>query len=324
MINIAILGYGNLGKGVEKAVMRSKDCRLFGVFTRRDHKRLQTISGVPTYAASDLFTIDEKAVDVVMLCVGSLDLFELTPKILQRFCTVDGFDMHAKIPVYCKTMDENAKRYQKTAFVAGGWDPGLFSAERLLMETALPSGKTYTFWGKGVSQGHTQAIKRVDGVLDGVQYTLPNENVVERIERGETPDLTPFDMHKRECYVAAEKGANKEKIKRDIQNMPDYFQGYTTSVQFVDEQTLKEKHREFPHGGKVIRVGKTGTGKGHTACFSLSLSSNPEFTGGVLLSCARAVVRLRKEKNYGAKTVFDVPFTYFSEKPREELIKTFL
>lgn len=320
MIKIAIFGYGNLGHGVEKAVLRSNDCKLFGVFTRRKRTAVETQSGVPVYGASELLEIDEGAVDVVIICAGSPDLPELTPKIVSKFCTADGFDIHEKIPAYCTAVDGVAQRRQKTAVVAGGWDPGLFSLQRAILQSVMPEGKSYTFWGKGVSQGHTQAIKWVDGVLDGVQYTLPRDSMIERIHKGETPDLSPREMHERVCFVVEKKGADREKIESDIKNMPDYFKGYTTSVYFVTEEILKKEHSGFAHGGKVIRKGKTGD----FSEFSLSLSSNPDFTGEALLSCARAAHRLYKKGEFGAKTVLDIPPSYYLEKNREQLIKTLL
>lgn len=320
MLKIAIYGYGKLARGVEKAAQNSSDCTLFGVFTRRDRQAVQRETNAPTYLASDIFSIPENEIDVVILCVGSLDLPTIAPKIAERFCTVDGFDIHAQIPSYWQAIDERTKLHQKTSLVAGGWDPGLFSLARLVLECAMPQGKTYTFWGKGVSQGHTQALKGVDGVLNGVQYTLPKQGIIDEIRLGKTPDLSARDMHERVCYVVAKRGADKEKIKRDIQNMPDYFKGYTTRVHFVSNKTFQREHGSLSHGGKVLRRAKDG----HVGEFSLSLLSNPDFTGGALLSCARAVYRLYEKGEFGAKTILDIPPIYFRDEDREEIIQTLL
>ncbi len=323
MIKIAIYGYGNLGKGIEAAANVFPDIKLCGVFTRRNREEVKPLSGAPVYAAEDLSGFSQDAFDVVVTCVSSPDLFKVCPRVLEKFCSVDAFDMHARLPQYVQGVDAAAKKWKKTAFVAGGWDPGALSLARVYSESFLPDGKSYTFWGKGVSQGHTAAIKRIKGVADGKQYTLPNRSAIERIRSGETPDLTARDMHERECLIVAERGADKERIEREIKEMPVYFQGYTTRVRFITAEELKEEHQGFPHGGRVLRVGQTA-GNAHTAEVSLSLSSNPEFTGSALLACTRATYKLYKKGEFGAKTVLDIPPAYYSEKTREELIGTLL
>lgn len=323
MVKIAIYGYGNLAKGIETALKAFPDMELCAVFTRRKGGGFKPLSGAPVYAAEELSGFSDSSFDVVIPCVSSPDLFAVCPRVLEKFCTVDAFDMHARLSEYVEVVDRAAKRCEKTAFVAGGWDPGALSLARVYAESFLPDGKSYTFWGKGVSQGHTAAIKRVKGVADGKQYTLPNRSAIERIRAGETPDLTVYDMHERECLIVVEQGADRERIEREIKSMPVYFQGYTTRVRFITAEELKEKHQGFPHGGKVVRVGRTGENI-HTVEYSLALSSNPEFTGSVLLACARAVYTLYKQGTFGAKTALDIPPVYYSGKTRENLIETLL
>lgn len=322
MTTIALYGYGEVAKGVELAACASPDVRIFGVFTRRAPSLVQTRTGVPVYGVNRLFELPEGALDVVVLCAASPDLAEICPNVAARFCTVDGNDMHAALPAYLQRVDEACKAHKTTAFVAGGWDPGLFSLARLFGEAFLPDGKTYTFWGSGVSQGHTAALKRVKGVKDGVQYTVPKPSALDALRRGETPDWRAQDLHERECYVVAEEGVNEREIEREIAAAP-YFQGYRTKIVFVDGEELREKHAARGHGGRVIRVGRTAERAQNFEC-SLALSSNPGFTGSALLACARATQRLHAEQQYGAKTIFDVPPVYFASKPRERLVEELL
>lgn len=323
MIDVALYGYGEVARGVELAAFASSDVRITGVFTRRDPSLIKTKTGAPAYEADRIFDFPDGAFDVVALCVASPDLAEFCPKIAAKFCTVDGNDMHAALPAYLQRVDEVCKAHKTTAFVAGGWDPGLFSLARLFGEAFLSDGKTYTFWGRGVSQGHTAALKRVKGVKDGAQYTVPKEESSERLRRGETPDWSARDLHDRECYVVAEEGADEKEIERAIKTSP-YFQGYRTKITFIDGGELERNHAARPHGGRVIRVGRTAAESTQTAEVSLKLSSNPEFTGSAILACARATHRLYTEKQYGAKTIFDVPPAYFSNESRENIIERLL
>lgn len=325
-IRIGIVGYGNLGKGVKKAIEQNPDLELVAVFTRRPPESLgieANIQVVSTEAAEAYIN----AIDVMILCGGSAqDLPQQGPHFARMFNTVDSFDTHAKIPEYFTAMDEAARAGEKTSAISIGWDPGLFSLNRLLLEAILPEGKTYTFWGRGVSQGHSNAIKRIPGVQDAVQYTVPIETAVNRVRRGETPDLTEREKHRRECYVVAEPGADPVQIAAAIKSMPNYFADYDTSVTFITQAELEANHRRMPHGGFVIRSGSTGEENQHRqiAEFSLKLESNPEFTASVLVAYARAVHRLNREGKIGAKTIFDIPIGYLSSKTPEELRKTLL
>lgn len=319
MIKLALYGYGRLAKGIELAAKKTEDCRIDGVFTRREPFAVQAQTDIPVYGAEEIFSFSEEAFDVVILCQGSPDLPRVAPKILQRFCTADGFDMHERLPSYFLAADEAAKQNQKTALLAGGWDSGLFSIVRLLLEAALPDGNTYTFWGKGISQGHSEAIGRVDGVVSGTEYTVPRRAAVAAAKKGKTLSLPKTALHRRECFVAVKDGADKRKIEREIKDIPVYFRGYDTKVRFCSAAEAEKRKETLYHGGEVIRTGRTGEGSEHYANFSLRLSSNPEFTGSMLLACARAVYKLCKEGVYGAKTVFDVPPSYYSPKAIEEL-----
>ena len=292
---------------------------LAGVFTRRDPAGVKTVSGAKVYSADDLKDFVGK-IDVMILCGGSAtDLPKQTAEYVKMFNTVDSFDTHAKIPEHFAAVDKAAKESGKIGLISVGWDPGLFSMARLLFGAVLPDGNDYTFWGRGVSQGHSDAIRRVAGVKDARQYTVPVEQAVEAVRRGENPQLTTRDKHKRECYVAAEEGADLARIEKDIKEMPNYFADYDTTVHFISEEELKEKHGGLPHGGFVLRSGATGENK-HLLEFSLKLDSNPEFTASVLTAYARAVVKLSKEGVSGAKTVFDIPLKYLSDKEYGDII----
>ncbi len=309
MIRIGICGYGNLGKGVEAAVAGAPDMELCAVFTRRDPASVTLRTpGVPVVPFSKIGEYQGK-LDVVVNCGGSAtDLPKTTPLLASLFNVVDSFDTHAKIPSHFAAVDEAAAAAGKVAVISVGWDPGLFSVFRLYANAVLPDGDDYTFWGRGVSQGHSDAIRRIDGVLDARQYTVPVETAIARVRAGEEPVLTAREKHTRECYVVAKEGADLERIEREIKTMPDYFADYDTTVTFITEEELKKNHAGIPHGGRVIRTGRTGTEPKtrHTAEFSLTLESNPEFTGSVLAAYARAAFRLSGSGICGCKTVFDI------------------
>lgn len=323
-VRIGIVGYGNLGRGVEMAIGQNPDMELAAVFTRRDPSGVVTLNGVPVKHISEAETYKGK-IDVMILCGGSAtDLPEQGPALAALFHTVDSFDTHAKIPEYFAAVDASARRGGNVAVISTGWDPGLFSLNRLLAESVLPEGKEYTFWGKGVSQGHSDAIRRVAGVKNGVQYTIPSDEAVGRVRRGEDPELTTRQKHLRECFVVAEEGADTARIEQEIKTMPNYFADYDTVVHFISEEELKANHSTMPHGGLVFRSGKTGQASKQIIEFGLKLDSNPEFTASVLVAYARAVSRFAKEGAAGAKTVFDVPFGYLSPKSPEQLRKELL
>lgn len=307
-MKIAIYGYGNLGRGVECAVKYHTDCELIGVFTRRAPETVKTVSGIPVYSADSILDFKNK-IDVLILCGGSAtDLPEMTPALAKSFNVVDSFDTHAKIPEHFKNVDLAAKESGHTALISAGWDPGLFSILRTYSSAVLPSGKDYTFWGRGVSQGHSDAIRRIAGVLDARQYTVPVAEAMNSVRRGENPDLTTREKHKRECYVVAEEGADLARIENEIKTMPNYFADYDTTVTFITAEELKKNHKGLPHGGSVIRSGETGfDGENkHTIEFSLKLDSNPEFTASVLVAYARAVYKMHSRSDFGCKTVLDV------------------
>lgn len=318
-IKIGILGYGNLGKGVEKAVKQSPDVELAGVYTRRNPADLKIDSeGVPVQSAKKLENGRED-IDVLIICGGSAtDLPEMTPKYAELYNVVDSFDTHANIPVHFDNVDKSAKKGGKIGIISVGWDPGMFSLSRLYASAVLPDGKDYTFWGKGVSQGHSDAIRRIEGVKDARQYTIPVESSLKAVREGKNPELSTRDKHLRECFVVAEDGADKAKIENEIKTMPNYFSDYDTTVHFISEQEMKKDHSGLPHGGSVIYSGKTGDNK-HVIEYSLKLDSNPEFTGAVLVAYARAVYRLNREGVTGAKTVFDIAPAYLSPKSSEKL-----
>ena len=323
-IRIGIYGYGNLGRGVELAIAQNPDLMAVGVFTRRAPESVKTLTGVPVYASNEVLAWKDK-IDVMILCGGSAtDLPEQTPYLAAHFNVVDSFDTHAKIPQHLENVERAAKDAGKTAIISAGWDPGMFSLARLYGGAALVDGSDYTFWGKGVSQGHSDAIRRIEGVVDARQYTIPVEKAVESVRKGDNPTLTTAQKHERECFVVVKEGADKASIEQQIKTMPNYFADYHTTVHFISQEELNEKHAGLPHGGSVIRSGKTGSGKKHVIEYSLKLESNPEFTASVIVACARAVYRLNKEGVTGCKTLFDVPPAYLCAKTREELIKTLL
>ena len=321
-IKVGIVGYGNVGRGVEKAVNSAPDMELAAFFTRRAPDMLETASkSVPVVSVSDVKSYQDK-IDVMILCGGSAtDLAEQGPHFASMFNIVDSFDTHAKIPEYLKAVDAAAK--STAAVISSGWDPGLFSLMRLISNCALPDGDDYTFWGYGVSQGHSDAIRRIDGVARAVQYTVPVDAAVSAVKSGTRPQLTTREKHTRECYVVLKDGADAAKIEKEIKEMPNYFSDYDTTVNFISDKEFSEKHTKMPHGGTVFRSGNTGENK-QVMEFSLTLGSNPEFTGSVLTAYARAAYRLAKENSFGAKTVFDIPATYLSDKDRLELISNLL
>lgn len=323
-IKIAICGYGNLGKGVEAEISKSEDMDLVAIFTRRNPEDLTVSSNTPVVNMNDMENWKDK-VDVVIMCGGSAtDLPVQVPAAAKLFNTVDSFDTHAKIPEYFKAVNESALSSNKTSLISGGWDPGMFSVMRVYANSILSEGSTYTFWGKGVSQGHSDAIRRVAGVKDARQYTIPIDEAMERVRSGENPKLTTGEKHLRECFVVAEDGADKAKIEEEIKTMPNYFDEYHTEVHFISEEELKQNHSKLPHGGFVIHSGETGNGNKQIIEYSLKLDSNPEFTSSVLIALARATYRLNKQGQYGAKTILDVPPALMSKKSGEELRKELL
>lgn len=326
-IRIGILGYGNLGRGVEQGILQNKDMELVGVFTRRNPIDIQlTTKDAKAYHIKDAKEMTD-IIDVMILCGGSKsDLPTQGPEFAELFNTVDGFDTHANIPQYYDAVNDSALKAKKTAVIASGWDPGMFSLNRLYAEAILPKGKGYTFWGKGVSQGHSDAIRRIEGVVDAKQYTIPIEEAMDRVRKGELPDFTPRQKHLRECFVVAEDGADLNRIENEIKSMPNYFSDYDTIVHFISKEELEKNHSKMPHGGVVIHSGKTGFNdeNNHLIEYSIKLDANPEFTANVLLAYARAVYRLNKEGIYGAKTVFDIAPAYLSIKSNEELRRTLL
>ena len=321
-INVGIVGYGNLGKGVELALKQNPDFELKAIFTRRKPESINIDTKVVHISEVLNYKND---IDVMILCGGSAtDLPKQTVELAKYFNVVDSFDTHAKIPEHFEQVDKASKAGGNVALISTGWDPGLFSLNRVLAQAILPNGKDYTFWGKGVSQGHSDAIRRVNGVKNGVQYTVPIVEAIEHVRIGEQPELTTREKHERVCYVVAEEDANLKAIEEEIVNMPNYFSDYNTTVNFITEEELKANHSGMPHGGFVIRTGNTGNGTKQRIEFSLDLGSNPEFTGSVLVAYSRAVYRLAKEGKQGALTVLDIPFSYLSSKSGEELRKEFL
>ena len=324
-IRVAIAGYGNLGRGVESALAQNPDMRLVGVFSRRDPASVTLLaSSVPVYAM-DTIEQHQDEVDVMILCGGSKsDLPEQGPYLAQFFNTVDSFDTHAKVPEYYAALDQSARESGRVAMLSVGWDPGLFSINRLFGEAILPAGETYTFWGKGLSQGHSDAVRRVPGVQAGVQYTLPSEDAIARVRSGERPELSTREKHKRECYVVLAEGAEADVVRESIVSMPDYFADFDTTVNFIDQATFEKEHSSMPHGGFVIRSGHTGVDSTQTIEYSLALDSNPEFTASVLVAYARAVHRLARVNDIGAKTVFDIAPGLVSPKSPAQLRKELL
>ena len=323
-IRIGIIGYGNLGKGVESGIRQNKDMELVGVFTRRDPSTIKiATAGVPAYHIDDSKDMTDQ-IDVMVLCGGSIsDLPDQGPFFASMFNTVDGYDNHAKIPDYFNEVNQKSLAAGKVCVISSGWDPGLFSLNRLYAEAVLPDGSSYTFWGKGVSQGHSDAIRRVNGVKDAKQYTIPIEGAISSVKRGEMPELSVREKHKRVCYVVVSDGADKEQIENDIKTMPNYFSDYDTEVHFITDKEMKSEHSGLPHGGLIIRYGKTGLNEehNHTIEYKLDLDSNPEFTANVLLAYARAAYRLNKEGAAGAKTVADIAPAYLSIKSGDEIRK---
>ncbi|MEN1969898.1 diaminopimelate dehydrogenase [Lentibacillus sp. N15] len=324
-VNVGIVGYGNLGKGVEAAIGQQPDMELVAIFTRRDPDTLQVKDpNVKVLHIEDAKQYQEQ-IDVMILCGGSAtDLPEQVPAIAKMFNTVDSFDTHAKIPEYFASVDHVAQASETTSIISVGWDPGLFSINRVMSEAVLQQGETYTFWGKGLSQGHSDAVRRLDGVKNGVQYTIPSEKVIEQVRNGENPAVSKVDRHTRTCYIVPEEGADTARIEQEIKTMPNYFDEYETTVHFINEEELARDHSAMPHGGFVIRSGKTGDGNDQIVEFSLRLDSNPEFTSSVLVAYARAAHRLSEEGQHGAKTVYDVAPGYISPKSAEKLRKDYL
>ena len=326
-IKVGILGYGNLGRGVECAIKQNPDMELAAVFTRRAPETVSILTeGAKVYHVDDAVSMKDQ-IDVMILCGGSAtDLPVQTPEFAAAFNVVDSFDTHANIPAHFDAVDAAAKKSDKVAIISVGWDPGMFSINRLYSNAILPQGSDYTFWGKGVSQGHSDAIRRVEGVANAKQYTIPVDAALEAVRSGKNPELTTREKHTRECFVVAKEGADKAKIESDIKNMPNYFSDYDTTVHFITEEELQRDHSGIPHGGFVIRSGKTGweNENSHIIEYSLKLDSNPEFTASVLIAYARAAYRLNKEGNNGCKTVFDIAPAYLSAQSGEELRKHLL
>lgn len=326
MIKIGLYGYGNIAKGVECAVKQNDDMEISCVFTRRDPASVKTNSGAPVYNTADVLNHKED-VDVLIMCGGSAtDLPVQTPAMAEHFNVVDSFDTHKNIPAHFENVNNVAKKSGKIGIISVGWDPGMFSLNRLYGSCILPDGADYTFWGKGVSQGHSDAIRRVDGVADARQYTIPVDAALDAVRSGSQPQLTTRQKHTRECFVVAEAGADPERIEKEIVTMKNYFDEYDTTVHFISQEELDRDHKGIPHGGFVIRTGKTGQNleNNHVIEYSLKLDSNPEFTSSVIVAYARAAYRLNKEGQSGCKTVFDIPPAYLSIKSAEELRKQML
>ena len=320
-MKIGIYGYGNLGKGVEAAIKAHSDTSLVGVFTRRPPESVKTKSGAPVFSADKIADFKDK-IDVLIICGGSAtDLPEMTPALAKDFNVIDSFDTHAKIPSHFENVDSSARESGHVALISAGWDPGLFSIMRTYFEAVLPSGKDYTFWGRGVSQGHSDAVRRIEGVLDARQYTIPVNSAISSVRNGECPELTTAQKHKRECYVVAKEGADLERIDREIKEMPNYFADYFTTVHFITAEELKRDHAGLPHGGSVIRNGRSGFEfeNKHTLEFNIKLDSNPEFTASVLVAYARAIHRMYLRGDKGCKTVLDIAPADLSQMSGDEL-----
>ena len=324
MIKLGILGYGNLGRGVENAMKFNKDMELCAIFTRRNPETVKVNSNTPVVSVNDIEQWKDK-LDVLIICGGSAtDLPVQTPKYAEMFNVIDSFDTHARIPEHFANVDKAAKKSGKVAIISLGWDPGMFSLNRLFGNVLLPNGKDYTFWGKGISQGHSDAIRRIKGVKNAKQYTIPVEEALKSVRNGENPELTTRQKHTRECFVVLEEGADPKQIEHEIVTMPNYFSDYDTTVHFITEEELVKNHSGIPHGGFVIRTGETSVGTKHVIEYSLKLDSNPEFTSSVLVAYARACYRLNKEGQSGCKTIFDIAPAYLINKTNEELISTML
>ena len=325
-IRVGIYGYGNLGKGVEYAIRQNDDFELVGVFTRRAPETVKTVTNANVFSANDILDFKDK-IDVLIICGGSAtDLPKQTPFLAKHFCVVDSFDTHVKIPTHFENVNSACLENSKTALISGGWDPGLFSINRLYASSVLANGKYYTFWGKGVSQGHSDAIRRISGVVDAKQYTIPVENALDLVRNGVAPELSTREKHLRECFVVVEDGADKDRIENEIKTMPNYFADYDTTVHFISQEELNKNHSKISHGGFVICSGSTGNGlqNKHVIEYSLKLDSNPEFTASVLVCYARAIYKLYTENNFGCKTVFDIAPSYLSKKSSVELMKEML
>ncbi|MCQ2427490.1 MAG: diaminopimelate dehydrogenase [Clostridia bacterium] len=320
-MRMGIYGYGNLGRGVELAIRQNPDAELVGIFTRRDPSTIKTLTGAAVYSRDELESMKD-AIDVLVICGGSAtDLPEMTPALAKGFNVIDSFDTHANIPVHFEKVDAAAKAGGKLALISAGWDPGMFSLNRLYASSILPEGKDYTFWGKGVSQGHSDAVRRIPGVADARQYTCPCEAALDAVRAGENPELGTADKHERVCYVVAEEGADRARIENEIKTMPNYFADYRTTVHFISAEEMKKEHSELPHGGFVIRTGKTGMcgEHSHVIEYSLKLDSNPEFTASAIVAFARAINRMAKRGNTGCRTVFDIAPADLSPMSPEEL-----
>ncbi len=326
MINVGIAGYGNLGKGVQYAIEKCSDMKLMGIFTRRNPEDVKTVIKADVYKMDELLSFKDK-IDVLILCGGSAtDLPVQTPELAENFTTVDSFDTHAKIPEYFENVDKSAKKGNNVSVISIGWDPGLFSVCRTYFESFLPDGSTATFWGKGVSQGHSDAIRRIDGVKKAIQYTIPIDAAVDAAREGKADGLTAREKHLRECFVVADENADKRKIENEIKTMPNYFADYDTVVHFIDEDEFIKNHSKMNHGGFVIRNGKTGGEEeiSQVLELKLELGSNPQFTSSVLVAYARAAAKLKAEGKSGAFSIFDIPPAYLSERTPEELRKELL
>ncbi|MBP3384126.1 MAG: diaminopimelate dehydrogenase [Firmicutes bacterium] len=320
-IKIGILGYGNIGRGIESALMQNEDMELAAVFTRRDPASVKTVTDVPVVNTEDVAEWKDR-IDVMILCGGSAtDLPVQTPEYVKMFNVIDSFDTHARIPEHYANVEAAAKESGKLGIISLGWDPGMFSLLRLYSEAILPEGETYTFWGKGISQGHSDAIRRIKGVKNAKQYTIPVDEALDAVRSGSNPQLTTRDKHIRECFVVLEEGADAAAVENEIVTMPNYFAEYNTIVHFIDEEEFLANHSAMPHGGFVLRTGNSGFEKehGHVIEYSLKLDSNPEFTGSAMVAFARACYRMAKEGQTGCRTAFDIPPAYLSPKSPEEL-----
>ncbi len=325
-LRIAITGYGNLGRGVEYAVENADDMELTAIFSRRAPESVKPRTEVPVYSMDKAAEMSGE-IDVMIMCGGSAnDLPVQTAQLAKYFNLVDSFDTHAKIPEHFEQADRVSRGSGKISIISAGWDPGMFSLNRLYSQAILPNGSDYTFWGKGVSQGHSDAIRRIDGVLDAKQYTIPVDTALNRVRSGEQPELSTREKHTRECFVVAADGADRAYIEKQIKTMPNYFADYDTTVHFIDMEEFKEKHSGIPHGGVVFRTGTTGENNSHRHIieYKLTLDSNPEFTAGVLVACARAAYRMNSEGMCGCKTLFDIPPSYLHSMSAEELRKNLL
>lgn len=321
-IKIGIVGYGNLGRGVERGLKKHADMELVGIFSRRHPDQIKTTS--PVYLLDEILDFKDK-IDVLILCGGSKsDIPTQGPTLAKHFNTVDSYDTHELIPEYFQTMNQIAKENENVSVVATGWDPGLFSMNRLFQEAILPEGETYTFWGRGVSQGHSDAVRGIAGVAEAAQYTVPDSFMISQIKKGEQVDYSPKKAHTRDVYVVLTEEANPSLVEETIKQMPDYFEGYKTSVNFISQKEFDEKHRSMPHGGRVVRRANTSEDELAVMEFTLNLDSNPDFTAAVSIAYARAAYKLAKEQNYGARTVLDIAPFYLSAKSKEELMKDLL